>query len=57
MRVVEIKLKDVRPVVCPISTKNCIGCSYNMSIGLLLGGREPIVICGYDEEEEEEVKG
>lgn len=52
MRVVEIKLKNVRPVVCPISTKNCIGCPYNMSIGLLLHGREPIVICGYEEEEE-----
>ena len=56
MRVVEIKLKNVRPVKCYASVKNCIGCPYNMWIGLLLGGREPIVICGYDEEEEE-VKG
>lgn len=52
MRVVEIKLKDVRPIKCPASTKNCIGCPYNICLGLLLRGREPIVICGYDEEEE-----
>lgn len=55
MRVVEIKLKDVRPIVCPASEKNCIGCPYNIRIGMLLGGIEPIVICGY--EEKEEVKG
>ena len=52
MRLVEIKLKDVRPIVCPTSTKNCIGCPYNMSIGLLLRGTEPVVICGYEEKEE-----
>lgn len=55
MRLVEIELKDVRPIVCPTSTKNCIGCPYNMSIGLLLRGTEPVVICGY--KEKEEVKG
>ena len=54
MRFVEIKLKDVRPAVCPSGAKNCIGCPYNMSIGLLLRGKEPVVICGYEEEEVQE---
>lgn len=52
MRLVEIKLENVSPIKCPASVKNCIGCPYNMSIGLLLGGREPVVICGYEEKEE-----
>lgn len=52
MRVVEIKLKNVRPVVCPAGKKNCIGCSYKMTVGLLLRGNEPVVICNYKEEEE-----
>ena len=55
MRGIEIELKDVRPIKCSASTKNCIGCPYNMSIGLLLRGTEPVVICGY--EEKKEVKG
>ena len=53
MRVVEIELKDVRPIKCPTGTKNCIGCPYTMWVGLLLQGRNPVVICGCDEEEEE----
>lgn len=50
MRVVEIKLKNVRPVVCPVGGKNCIGCPHKMTVGMLLRGKEPVVICGYEEE-------
>lgn len=53
MRVIEINLKDVRPIVCPAGGKNCIGCPFNMAVGLLLRGKEPVVICGYEEEEKE----
>lgn len=54
MRVVEIKLKNVRPVVCPAGGKNCIGCPHKMTVGMLLRGKEPVVICGYEEAEEKE---
>lgn len=52
MNLVQIEVKNAYPEVCPINKKNCVGCKYNISIGLLALTKPLYVLCGYKKEEE-----